>query len=171
VVCIRKVWLPALLVAACVVAQPPYAAAQATGDSMPVAEMFSEESLRTVAISMMAEEESPKEETQVAPKSYRPYWIMVGWLAAATVYDVETTFYRLDRCQCIEVNPMVKPFVERGRLATYAYSAAVNGIIMVVARQMYNRSHGWWRAFPIAVSIVHGIAGTWNLYIAGNEET
>lgn len=128
-------------------------------------EMFSDEALRSVALSVLADQdplfaapESP------AARSYRPFWVMAGWLMASTIYDAEATFYLLDRCQeCREQNPFTRPILEQGRLVTYLYSAALNGVVMYIARRMYDRGDPWWRIGPLTLAIVHGIAGTWNL--------
>ena len=137
-------------------------------------EMFSQNALNALAQEMIEEQQTPQTPSQAPTekKSYKPYWLMYALLTATTVYDVETTFHRLGQCpnDCMEGNPVVRPFVERGRAATYAYTTLVNGIIMYVARRMFNRGHDWWRIFPMAVSGVHIAAGSWNLYLAAHPE-
>lgn len=103
------------------------------------------------------------------PRSARPYWTSYAWLTLATIYDVESTLYLLQRCEeCKETNPLVRTFVDRGRAATYAYSVAVNGIVMYFARRMFDRGDPRWDYFPFALSIVHAIAGSWNVIYASN---
>lgn len=128
--------------------------------------MFSEEALQAVAAAVIADEATP----EAMPRSSRDLWVMTAWLTAATIYDVESTLHLLARCdECQEANPIVRPFVERGRFATYAYSAAVNAIVMYMARRMYLRGDTWWRVFPLALTAVHGVAGTWNWYRGGRD--
>jgi hypothetical protein len=132
-------------------------------------EMFSDKSLNEIAIAVLADE--PENLDAPQPRSTRTYWTMAAVLTLTTVYDVESTFRFLEKCmECTERNPIVKPFVDRGRLATYAFSAAVNAIVLYVARRMYMRGHDWWYVFPTAVSAVHGTAGSWNFYRAGQED-
>jgi len=122
--------------------------------------MFSDESLHAIARAVIAET-APRD----SPRPARPYWTMAGWLTAATIYDVETTFWLMDRCAtCDEQNPLTKGIVEEGRLATYAYSLAIDGVVLYVAKRMFERRDPWWRVIPIALTIVHAAAGTWNLY-------
>lgn len=136
-------------------------------------EMFSEESLRAVALLVIEDQRAISAAAESPPppvRSYRRYWIVAGWLTAATVYDAEATFYLMDQCrECQEQNPMTRPIIEHGRLATYLYSAAVNAVVMYIARRMYDRADPWWRIVPLSLSIVHGIAGTWNLYQATHD--
>ena len=132
--------------------------------------IFSDESLQQIAAAVVADQNTQSETPPRATD--RPYWVMYGWLTAATIFDVETTFYRLDHCDnCQEANPIMRPFIERGRLATYAFSLAVNGVVMVLSRRMYDRGDSWWRVGPLAFTIVHAIAGTLNLYLDAHGET
>ena len=132
--------------------------------------IFSDESLQQIAAAVIADQKAPPETTP--PPTDRPYWVMYGWLTAATIFDVETTFYRLNHCDaCQEANPIMRPFIERGRLATYAFSVAVNGVVMVLSRRMYDRGDTWWRVGPLAFTIVHAIAGTLNLCLDAHGET
>lgn len=130
-----------------------------------LSEMFSESSLNAVAAAIVAEQEPPL--PPPFQQSSRPYWTTYAWLTAATIYDVESTFYLLGRCdECREANPVSRPFIERGRAATYAYSLAVNAAVMYIARRMQSRGDEWWRLAPVALTAVHGAAGTWNVYQA-----
>ena len=124
-----------------------------------LAPIFSDESLQAVARAVIAETEPPPS------RPARPFWVTVGWLSAATIYDIETTFWLMDRCAtCDEQNPVTKGIVAEGRLATYAYSLAIDGVVLYIAKRMYDRGDPWWRVIPIALTIVHAVAGTWNLY-------
>ena len=88
-------------------------------------------------------------------------------MTVATIYDVETTFYLLDGCpECQESTPITRPVIERGRLATYAFSFAINAGVMYVARRMFDRQDSWWRVVPLAFTIVHAVAGTFNIHEA-----
>lgn len=141
-----------------------------TSSAQELPAIFSEESLQQVAAAVVADQNSQL--VAKSPTTHRPYWVMYGWLTAATIFDVETTFYRLDHCDaCQEANPIMQPFIERGRLATYAFSLAVNGVVMVLSRRMYDRGDSWWRVGPLAFTIVHAIAGALNLYLDPHGET
>jgi len=121
--------------------------------------------------SASAFERDEKAEALPPHSKRRPVWRLAAWLTAATIYDVESTFYRLKRCdECVEANALLRPFIDRGRLATYAFSAAVNAAILVIAKRAFDGGDPWWDLFGLTVSVVHAGAGTWNLVRAGRDE-
>jgi hypothetical protein len=146
-------------------------AGPASAEELP--EIFSEESLQQIAAAVVADQNQQAEEAPPGPPAtYRPFWVIYGWLTAATIFDIESTFYRLNHCEeCQEANPIMRPFIERGRLATYAFSLTVNGVVMVLARRMYDRRDSWWRVGALTFTIVHAIAGTLNLVLDPHGET
>lgn len=95
----------------------------------------------------------------------KPGIIMPGRFLLGSRY-----FQEQARCPyCQETNPLIRPFVERGRLPTYLFAAAIKAGIMYIADRMLDRADPMWRYFPIAVTIVHAIAGTWNIYQSMND--
>lgn len=102
----------------------------------------------------------------------RRYRAAYLWLTAATIFDVESTFYLIDRCPtCQEQNPITDSLVDSGRLAIYGYSALVNAIVMYIAKRLYERGDPSWRVLPIALTVVHALAGGWNIVQAnGNTD-
>lgn len=108
---------------------------------------------------------------QLAPPSPKPYRTAYAWLTVATIFDVEATFHMLDRYpQTLEGNPITRPIVESGRLTTYAYSMGVNAAVMYLARKLFDRGDPAWRILPIAFTVVHVIAGSWNIYQVSRGE-
>jgi hypothetical protein len=92
----------------------------------------------------------------------RNFWILTGVTVAATVYDTETTFAGIKN-GAREGNPLMRPFVESGRPATYAVQMAVTGGISYLAyRQKKRGSAGWW-FFPVVLTVGHTVAGSLNL--------
>ena len=85
-------------------------------------------------------------------------------LVASSVYDNETTFHALGNCQgCKEGNPVLRPFVSRGRLVTYAFTSAVDTALIYWSYRLKQKgSHLWW-LLPAEISVGHGIAGTFNM--------
>lgn len=123
------------------------------------------EKLYSDAVLQRVAQEVVAESSREMPESSRPFWTIAAWLAAATLYDIETTFYVREQCDtCDEQNPITAPIVETGRLATYAYSIVVDAAVLYLARRMYARDDPAWRVIPIALAIVHFVAGSWNLY-------
>lgn len=93
----------------------------------------------------------------------RSYTLTYAALVASTVADVETTFRGLDRCSsCREANPLLRPFVERGRGATYGVSIGLNILTMELARRSKRRGNrGWWVG-PALQGSFHAGAAIWN---------
>ncbi len=94
----------------------------------------------------------------------KKFVIVNGFMVGATIFDVETTFRGLENCSnCKELNPLMRPFVNSGRPATYAVETGVNtAIIYYSYRLKENGSKLWW-AIPFAVGAVHSVAGSANL--------
>lgn len=95
---------------------------------------------------------------------------MSAALVGATVYDLETTFWALERCptrtRCYEGNPVQRSFVERGRDATYAFNLAIDAGLLYGAYRMKaspGRLSRWWWVLPAAGIAGHAVGGTMNL--------
>lgn len=97
----------------------------------------------------------------------RPFAIVAGSLFFASAYDAESTFRALARsASAREANPIMQPFVSRGRPATYAFLGAVDvGILAIAAHLKHSDNAGarrlWW-LLPIASTAAHGFAGLSN---------
>lgn len=104
---------------------------------------------------------------------FTPYRVptrrFVGAVALAsvlTIYDVETTF----DCRgvtCHEANPFMRPFVNRGRVETYAAQGVLEFGFVYLSHRFRTSENPhyrrlWW--LPLAPALFgHGILGTWNL--------
>jgi len=89
-----------------------------------------------------------------------------GYLVAMTIFDVETTFAAI-RNGAHEANPVMKPFVNNGRVATYAFTLAIDGLILWAAHEMRTSENKgfmktWW-ILPGIAGTAHGVAGGLNL--------
>ncbi len=87
------------------------------------------------------------------------------FLAGTTVFDTETTFAALDKCNhtCKEGNPLMRPFFNSGRPAVYAVQGAVDvGLIAWSYKLKKDGNKLWWFP-PVVVGAVHGLAGGFNL--------
>ncbi len=78
-------------------------------------------------------------------------------LTAATIYDIESTYYALAHCeQCYESNPVQRQLFKSSRPIVYAANLALNSTLLFLPKD----------AQPIAQYILaasHLLAGTLNL--------
>lgn len=96
-------------------------------------------------------------------QSWKSYVFVYALLSATTVMDIESTFNGLDRCpSCKEGNPIMRPFIKRGRVATYAFAFSLNAIQMEVARRQKRRHERLWVVAPLIGTGIHGAAATSN---------
>ncbi|MBI1934992.1 hypothetical protein HYS31_00990 [Candidatus Woesearchaeota archaeon] len=113
---------------------------------------------------------NPQQQPQQKHVADKSFWLLLSALEASTIYDVETTFNALNRCErkgyiCGEANPLMRPFVESGRPATYAIQHAINAYLAWSAYQWKPAGGRWWLP-PLVVIGVHAVAGTSNLRVA-----
>jgi len=88
------------------------------------------------------------------------------YLVAMTIFDVETTFAAI-RNGAHEANPIMKPFIKRGRAATYGIQMGINTIVIGTSYLMKKSDNPdlrktWW-VIPSVVATSHGVAGGLNL--------
>lgn len=85
-------------------------------------------------------------------------------LLASAIFDVETTFAAFDRSGG-EANPIMRPFVNAGRVPTYAMkSVAVAGILWG-SHHLRSRGRWWWFVPGTAVAVAWTVIGFHNLGI------
>lgn len=99
----------------------------------------------------------------------KKFWGLAAGLTAATIYDIETTYAGLNRCEtCREGNPLMRHVVEAGRPASYGVAMGLNAGLMYYSYRLRksNNSSGkkrlWWLLPTIAIG-AHGVAGSLNL--------
>lgn len=88
-------------------------------------------------------------------------------LVASTVFDVETTFAAIKNPDVREGNPVMRPFVNAGRPATYAFLGGVDASIVYASYWMKKSTNPavqkiWW-VMPIVATASHAFAGGFNL--------
>lgn len=111
--------------------------------------------------------ELPKVELQKPKSTIDKEFIGVGaYLIAMTIFDVETTFAAIRNSGGTEANPVMKPFVKNGRVATYAFTLAVDALVLYIAYEIKGSKDKklqkmWWIG-PMIVGTGHGIAGGLN---------
>jgi hypothetical protein len=94
----------------------------------------------------------------------KKFVISSAFLVASSIYDNESTFHALKNCPtCREANPIMAPFVKRGRLTTYAVTAAVDTALIYWSYKLKQRHSKLWWIVPAEVSVGHTIAATFNM--------
>jgi hypothetical protein len=93
--------------------------------------------------------------------------VVASSLVASTIFDVETIFTAINNHGARELNPFMRPFVNAGRPATYAFVAGVNTGIIYASYRMKKSANPdfrkiWW-LMPVTVAASHAIAGGFNL--------
>lgn len=89
-----------------------------------------------------------------------------AFLVASTIFDVETTFAAIHN-GAHEANPLMKPFVNKGRVPTYAVQLGVDAILLSIAYEIKKSSHRdlqkvWW-VLPTVAATGHTVASGLNL--------
>jgi hypothetical protein len=100
----------------------------------------------------------------------KKFWALTGILGAATIWDVETTFYAKRHCpngyECGERNPIARPFVKAGRPALYSFSGGVDFAVMYAAYRIRKDGGKRWWIIPAVYSGLHVFAGVHNWRLA-----
>ncbi|MFN7945946.1 MAG: hypothetical protein U0Z53_11380 [Blastocatellia bacterium] len=84
----------------------------------------------------------------------------------STVVDIESTFHTIGKCPpgytCREANPLLRPFVQSGRPAAYAFSSSINGLVWWSSYRMKKRGNRWWWVGPVVQITTHTVAAIHN---------
>ena len=99
----------------------------------------------------------------------KKFLIINAPLIGTSIYDIESTYFALNRCEnrCREGNPLMRPFIERGRPWAYAYYLSLDAGVIYYSYYLKKNGHNkLWYVAPLAVAGAHTIAGTWNIKIA-----
>ena len=95
------------------------------------------------------------------------FLINSSFLVGSSAFDVETTFAALKNPHVREGNPIMKPFVNLGRPATYSFVGGMDaGSIYFSYRMKKSDKPGlrklWWIG-PVSASVAHCFVGGLNL--------
>lgn len=87
-------------------------------------------------------------------------------LQVSTVADIESTYHALGNCPpgytCREGNPLMRPFIQSGRPAAYAFTTGVNGLVMWHSYRLKKRGSRWWWVGPAIQIGIHTFAAVHN---------
>ena len=123
--------------------------------------------MRTTLLALVFLLASGVVEAQEKKTADKKFWIVNSVLVGSTIYDVESTFFALERCEfCLEGNPFMKPFVKAGRPGLYAVQGSIDAGIVYASYKLKKGGNKLWWLLPIAVTASHSIAGTSNIRIA-----
>lgn len=85
------------------------------------------------------------------------YTLMFG-LQASTMLDIESSYHTLKNCPagftCREGNPLLRPFVQAGRPAVYAFTTGTNALAVLSSYKLKkNGSRFWWVPMTVYTGI------------------
>ena len=87
-----------------------------------------------------------------------------SYLIEATIFDVESTYAARKNCsECFEANPIMEPFVSKGRPVAYLVQGIVNGVIIYTSYRLKAGGRKSWWLGPVVIGSAHAIAGGFNL--------
>lgn len=124
-----------------------------------------------LAPSLASAQEVKTQDDQKSDKIVDTKFVLVaGSLAGSTIFDMETTFAALKREGVHEGNPIMRPFVQRGRPAAYVVVSGLDAGIIYASYRIKksanpNMQKLWW-VMPVAATVSHGLAGGFNLRFA-----
>lgn len=95
--------------------------------------------------------------------------LVTGSLVVSTIFDIETTFAAINNSDVpvYEGNPIMRPFINSGRPATYAFVGLVDAGIVYISYRMKKSAdpdiQKFWWVMPMAATTGHTLAGGLNL--------
>ena len=120
------------------------------------------------AIAMLVSSAASAQEIKKSDKIVDTKFVLISSsLVASTVFDLETTFAAIKNPQVREGNPVMRPFVNAGRPATYAFLGGVDAGVVYLSYRMKKSPNPavrklWW-VVPVAMIASHAFAGGANL--------
>lgn len=87
--------------------------------------------------------------------------VLVALLGGSSVFDAETTFRGLDRGYS-EVNPLMRPVVEAGRVPTYLTLGGLGALTSIASNELRKRGTPVWWVPLVAGTLGHTVAGLLN---------
>lgn len=92
------------------------------------------------------------------------FFLASAYLVDATIFDMESTYAGLKNCSdCFETNPILEPFINKGRPAAYLFQGAINGLVIYESYYLKKRGSKFWWLGPVALGSIHAVAGGFNL--------
>jgi len=111
---------------------------------------------------MAAEDEKEK------PKLIDKKVILISsFLFASEVFETEATFASLENSNYREINPVMRPVVKKGHLATHALKIGIDaGIMYCSTYHLKKNGIKWWWVLPIVATATQVSAGSFNMQFA-----
>lgn len=106
-------------------------------------------------------------EAQDQKTADKKFWAVGTFLVGSTIYDVESTYYALDKCPtCRERNPFMRPFVKAGKPWLYTVQGSIDAGVIYASYKTKKQAKKLWWLLPVVMTATHSIAGTNNIRIA-----
>jgi len=108
-----------------------------------------------------------EQEVQQKKTADKKFWIVNSLMIGSTIYDVESTYFALDRCKrCRESNPLIRPFIKAGRPAIYTVQGSIDVGAVYLDHKLKKKGNKLWWLLPVVLTVSHTAAGTHNVRIA-----
>jgi len=112
---------------------------------------------------------------EVTPRraSDTKFWLLSAALNTAMLLDTKSTFDVKRRCaRCVETNPLVAPFINRGPTVAFAAAEAFDVGVLTLAARMRKADRAsvrrlWW-VVPAVLTLGHAVAYRHNLRVAAD---
>lgn len=120
------------------------------------------------AMAMLVSSSASAQEIKKSDKIVDTKFIVItSSLVASTIFDAETTFVAIKNPRVYETNPVMRPFINAGRPATYAFLGGVDTGIIYASYRMKKSTNPiirklWW-VMPVAAITGHAFTGSFNL--------
>jgi hypothetical protein len=107
------------------------------------------------------------------PATDAKFWLLGAALNTAMLLDTKSTFDVKRRCaRCVETNPLVAPFINRGPTVAFVAAEAFDVGVLTLAARMRKADRAsvrrlWW-VVPVALTIGHAVAYRHNLRVGGD---
>ncbi|HWQ34001.1 MAG TPA: hypothetical protein VNQ79_14220 [Blastocatellia bacterium] len=113
-----------------------------------------------------ADPASPDPQADTKKVADAKFLALMTAMQVSTIADLESTFHTIGKCPpgyvCREANPLLRPFVQSGRPAAYAFTTGINSLVWWSSYRMKKRGNRWWWVGPTVQIAVHTVAAVHN---------
>ncbi|MBI2674681.1 MAG: hypothetical protein HYX22_03030 [Candidatus Yanofskybacteria bacterium] len=137
--------------------------------SFTYSQSFVDDAIKLSFVDVQTTSSESKSQTAVSKVSDKriadgAFWTAVTFMGASKVFDIESTFYNIGNGAIVEANPLMRPFINNGRHATYLISAAAVSVMSLATYELKKQTKWWW-VLPVGVVSAQTWVGIHNIRI------